>query len=148
MRRLDFGGFTVLPTAGLRYAHLFDGSYSETGASGFNLAVSSRDANSLQPFIGARATTSFVTDGGMQLIPKMGITYSHEMFDTPASVVQVGGGSFTVHNLAPSRDRLTLGGGVTAKLGNHLAFYADYHATVPTGNFFQQTVEAGLSVKF
>jgi len=43
---------------------------------------------------------------------------------------------------------VTMGGGVTAKLSDRLALYADYHATLPTGNLFQQTVEAGLRYRF
>jgi outer membrane autotransporter protein len=62
--------------------------------------------------------------------------------------VEVGGGSFTVVGLQPARDRLTLGGGVTARLSERFAFYADYHATVPTGNLFQQVVSLGLSYRF
>jgi hypothetical protein len=33
-------------------------------------------------------------------------------------------------------------------MSDRLALYADYHATLPTGNTFAQTVEAGLRLKF
>jgi fibronectin-binding autotransporter adhesin len=141
-------GVSLLPAAGLQYAHLFEGGYSEGGASGFDLAVSSRNADSLRPFLGASAAQAFTTEDGLVLIPEADISYSHEMFNTPPSLVQVGGGSFTVDGLVPSRDEVTVGGGVSAKISDRLAFYADYHAVLPTGNLFQQTVSAGLSYKF
>jgi hypothetical protein len=41
-----------------------------------------------------------------------------------------------------------VGGGVTANMTDRLAFFVDYHATLPTGNFWQQTVSGGLSYRF
>ena len=147
-RSFMLGGVSVLPAAGLQYAHLFEESFSESGASGFDLAVSSRRTDSLRPFIGTSAAEAFTTEGGWLLIPEADITYSHEFMNTPLSLVQVGGGSFTALGLTPARDRLMLGGAVTAKLGDRLALTADYHATVPTGNLLQQTVSVGLSYTF
>jgi outer membrane autotransporter protein len=70
------------------------------------------------------------------------------MSTVPASEVQVGGGSFSINGLVPSRDRVILGGGINATMSDRLALYADYRATLPTGNIFSQTVEAGLLVRF
>lgn len=53
-----------------------------------------------------------------------------------------------VDGLTPSRNLVTLGGGITASMSDRLAFFADYHATLPTGNFWQQTVNAGFNYKF
>jgi outer membrane autotransporter protein len=75
-------------------------------------------------------------------------SYSHELMSTPPSLVEVGGGSFTVDGIAPSRDRLALGGGVTAQMSDRLALYADYHVTLPTGNLVEHTLEAGLTLTF
>jgi fibronectin-binding autotransporter adhesin len=147
-RRFVLDGVALLPAAGLQYAHLFEGGYSESGASGFDLAVSSRNADSLRPFAGMSAAKAFATDNGAVLIPEADLAYSHEMFNTPPSLVSVGGGSFTVDGLVPSRDEVTIGGGVTARMSERLALYADYHAVLPTGNLFEQTVSAGLSYRF
>jgi outer membrane autotransporter protein len=85
----------------------------------------------------------------MVLTPKLELTYSHELMNAaPANTVQVGGGSFTVDGLVPSRDQVTLGGGVSAQMSDRLALYADYGATLPTGNLFSQTVEAGVRLTF
>jgi hypothetical protein len=40
------------------------------------------------------------------------------------------------------------GGGITAAMSEQLALFADYHATLPTGNCWQQTISAGARYKF
>ncbi|HZB90496.1 MAG TPA: autotransporter domain-containing protein, partial [Stellaceae bacterium] len=147
-RRFVLDGVSLLPAAGLQYAHLSEGGYSENGASGFDLDVASRNADSLRPFVGVSAATALTTENGAVLIPEADLGYSHEMFNAPPSLVSVGGGSFTVDGLSPSRDELTVGGGVTARMSGRLSLYADYHAVLPTGNLFEQTVSAGLSYRF
>lgn len=141
-------GVTITPAAGLQYAHLFETAFTETGASGFNLSVAKRNSDSLRPFIGASAEESFASGGGTMWTPEADLAYSHELFSTPPSLLAVGGGAFTVSGLAPSRDALTLGGSISAKLSDQFLVYAAYHATLPTGNTFAQTVEAGLTYKF
>lgn len=147
--RYVLGGVTFVPAVGLDYVHLFETAFAESGAPGFDLAVSSRNADSLRPFLGASAAKAFTTAGGTVLVPEADLGYSHELLNTaPASLVQVGGGSFAVAGIVPSRDTLTLGGGLTATMSDRLALYADYHATLPTGNLFEQTVSAGLRYRF
>jgi outer membrane autotransporter protein len=146
--RLRANGITVTPAIGLQYTHLFETGFTESGASGFDLSVAKRNSDSLRPFIGASAQKSFVTAGGVRLTPEADLAYSHELFNTPPSLVAVGGGSFTVAGLVPSRDMLTVGGSISAEMTNRLALFGAYHATLPTGNLLTQTVEAGLSYKF
>jgi len=146
---MTWSGVTVAPAAGLGYVHLFEGSFTETGAPGFDLAVSRRNADSLRPFVGATAARSFTTEDGLVVTPKLDLVYSHELMNAaPSDTLQVGGGSFTVNGIVPSRDQVTLGGGVAAQMSDRLALYADYHATLPTGNLFSQTVEAGFRYRF
>ncbi len=53
----------------------------------------------------------------MVITPEADIAYSYETLNTtPPSLIQVGGGSFTVPGLMPSRSQLTLGGGITAQI--------------------------------
>jgi outer membrane autotransporter protein len=115
--RANFAGITFMPAAGLAYVHVAQNGVSENGAPGFNLNVNGNSANSLRPFVGLIAAKSYTTDGGMVITPEADIAYSYETLDTtPPSLIQVGGGSFTVPGLMPSRSQLTLGGGVTAQL--------------------------------
>lgn len=146
---LDALGATIVPRAGLRYAHLSEEGFGETGAPGFNLDVASRDADSLRPFVGASASKSFTTDGGTTLTPKIDVEYSREtMNSAPADTVTVGGGSFIVDGLQPTRDRVTVGAGIEASVSRNLTLHAGYDATLPTGNLFAQTVEVGVSYAF
>ena len=146
--RFDYAGVAVMPNAGVTYVHLFDGRFNESGAGGFNLDISHRNANSLRPFIGISASKPVMTAGGLRLVPEADIRYSHELFATAPSQVFVGGGNFSVSGLAPSHDLLTLGGGLTAAMTDRLDLFADYHATLPTGNYWQQTISAGLRYEF
>jgi fibronectin-binding autotransporter adhesin len=144
----DYAGFSVMPNAGFAYVHLFDGGLNESGAPGFNLDVTHRDSNSLRPFIGVSASRPITTSGGLRLIPEGDIRYSHELFATAPALVSVGGGNFSVNGVTPSHDLLTIGGGITAAMTDRLALFADYHATLPTGSYWQQTVSAGARYRF
>ena len=147
--RANFAGITFMPAAGLAFVHVAQNGVSESGAPGFNLSVNGNSANSLRPFVGLTAAKSFTTDGGTVITPEADIAYSYETLNTtPPSLVQVGGGSFTVPGLMPSRSQLTLGGGITAQLTDVLALEAAYHITPPTGNLLSQTISLGLDYRF
>lgn len=145
---LALGDLTLTPAAGFAYVHLYETGYTESGAPGNNLTVSSRNSDSLRPFIGATISRIFTADNGVRYMPEASLTYSHELFNTPPSLVQVGGGSFTVSSLASSRDELTVGAGITARATGRLLVTADYHAVLPTGNLIAQTVSVGLRYNF
>jgi outer membrane autotransporter protein len=98
--------------------------------------------------MGASAQESLTTGSGTVLTPEADLAYSHELFNTPPSLVTVSGGVFTVGGLAPSRDALTIGGSINAEMSERLALFAAYHATLPTSNLLAQTVEAGITYKF
>ena len=78
--RMDVAGVTVAPAAGLEYVHLFENGFDESGAPGFTVTASSRNANSLRPFIGASAARSFITGNGLIIIPHADLAWSHELF--------------------------------------------------------------------
>jgi outer membrane autotransporter protein len=143
-----FGDITVQPAAGVTYTHLFEKTFTETGASGFNLTSPTRDSDSLRPFVSASASQAFITGSGMRIVPEADISYSYETMSNPPSLVQVGGGSFTVGNATPSRNQLQIGGGVTMTMTNALALHAAYHVVLPTGNLIEHIVEAGASYRF
>ncbi|HEY8014036.1 MAG TPA: autotransporter outer membrane beta-barrel domain-containing protein, partial [Dongiaceae bacterium] len=147
--RANFAGITFMPAAGLAFVHVAQNGVSENGAPGFNLNVNGNSANSLRTFVGLTAAKSYTTDGGMVITPEADIAYSYETLNTtPPSLIQVGGGSFTVPGLMPSRSQLILGGGITAQLTDALAFEAAYHITPPTGNLLSQTISLGLDYRF
>ncbi|MDE2166037.1 MAG: autotransporter domain-containing protein [Alphaproteobacteria bacterium] len=138
--KLTLGRLSLVPAAGFEYVHLYETGFTESGAPGNNLTVSSRNSDSLRPFLGVTAKESFTSASGTVWTPEADLAYSHELFATPPSLVQVGGGSFTVSALAPSRDQVTIGTGVIAAVSGQLDLFADYHATLPAD---RQSVGAG-----
>lgn len=146
---LDLGSFTLTPRAGLKYARLFEESFEEEGAEGFDLAVDSRDSDSLRPFLGISASRAFTTGDGVEIRPTLDFGYSRELLDTaPPSSVHVGGGSFLVEGLEPARDQLTLGGSLGVRMNDSLTLHGDYHAVLPTGNVTSHTFQFGLTFRF
>jgi fibronectin-binding autotransporter adhesin len=140
---------TVTPKAGIQYLHLSEDAFSETGASGFDLANSGHGTDSLQPYVGAALAQKFVTDSGSQITPEVRLGYAYEVYDSRLlTVTSVSGTAFPVEGVKPSRDQLTAGIGLTMTAGPNLSLYADYDAILPTGNTTEQTIQAGLRLKF
>jgi outer membrane autotransporter protein len=147
-----FGGgiATLTPKLGVMYIHLGEDGFAETGADGFDLANTGKSTDSLQPFIGLNATQTFVTADGTQYVPQLRLGYSHELANDNRllNVGAVSGASFIIQGVKPSRDQLTAGLGVTVRAQDSLYLYANYDAIVRTGNTSDQTVSAGLRIKF
>lgn len=145
---LSGNGLIFTPAAGVQYVRLFENAFSESGSPLLDLSVSSRSSSSLQPFIGVSAAKSFITGGGMLLIPEIDISYAYEAANPVPALVQTAGTNFTINGPAPGRDRLSAGGGFTGMLNNRIGFFVDYHAIVPIRDLLEQSVSAGLTYKF
>jgi len=145
---LYFGDTTVVPQIGARFLRLFEGGFAETGASGFNLLGQSNSATSLQPFIGATASRTIVTDNGMQITPTLAVGYAREVANNGRSIEvnSADGTTFLAQGIRPSRDILTAGGGLTVKARDNLYVYADYDASLPVGNIVNQTFSLGVRI--
>lgn len=146
--RLTADGIVVLPVVGLEYVHLYETAFGESGAGTADVALAGRNSDSLRPFTGVSAAKAFTLDNGLEVASEVDINYSHEIFGAAPSILQMGGGSFSVDDLVPSHDRLTAGASVTAKMSDRFALYADYQTVLPTGNLFQQTVSGGFQYRF
>lgn len=66
----------------------------------------------------------------------------------PASTVSVGGGSFIVNGVSPSRDRVSLGAGLGVALDKGVSMQVNYKAVLPTGNLLEQTAEVSVNWTF
>jgi outer membrane autotransporter protein len=143
------GTATLTPKAGIEYLYLSEDAFSETGASGFDLANAGHGTNSLQPYLGAAVSQKFVTEGGTQIAPELRLGYAHDMFDTRLlTVTTVSGASFPVEGVKPSRDQLSAGLGVVMQAAANVSAYADYDTILHTGNTTEQTIQAGLRIRF
>ncbi|HYM71719.1 MAG TPA: autotransporter domain-containing protein, partial [Stellaceae bacterium] len=140
----------VTPKAGFQFLHLAEGSFAESGASGFNLAVGSRGTDSFQPYIGIATSQKFVTDGGTEFTPELRLGYAREALGNSRAmtVTTASGFDFPVTGVAPSRDIVTAGIGVTVRSGPALSYYANYDTALRSGNTTDTTVSAGLHLQF
>jgi outer membrane autotransporter protein len=144
---LDMGGIAVVPAAGLRYVRVIEQGYTESGAGGNNLKVDGRTLDSSQPFVGLSAARAFGLGGDMVWTPRVELEYAHGLNNTPGATVSVGGGTFTAASAVPSRDRLTMGLGLSGKLRDKLLFDVSYRA-LHNDNYHQHAVLAGLRYRF
>ena len=144
------GVATLTPKTGVQYLHLSENAFGESGASGFNLATGGHNTDSLQPFIAVSAAQKFITDGGLFITPEVRFGYDREALSgsRTLTVATVSGAFFPVAGVRPSKNILTAGAGLTVDYAPNLAFYATYDAIVPTGNTTDQTVQAGLKIRF
>jgi fibronectin-binding autotransporter adhesin len=147
---LDIGGVRVTPRAGVQFVNLFESSFAETGANGFNLSNRGRGTDSLQPYFATSSWRSFATDQGSIITPEVRLGYTREALSNSrlVTVATVTGADFPVQGVKPSKNMLTAGVGVTLQAQDNVYLYADYDAVAPTGNTAYQVVSAGLRIKF
>jgi uncharacterized protein with beta-barrel porin domain len=81
------------------------------------------------------------------LIPQLDLTYSREMLDNSHNAkVVVGGGSFAVDGLSPSRDQLALSLDLTAQLNETVDLSLGYTQVLPIGNTTSSNFTGGVRV--
>ncbi len=110
----------------------------------------SLSTNSLQPYAAVAAAESFTTGSGTVFTPELRLGYSREVLSNNRilTVAAADGTPFLVQGVKPSRDMLTTGVGLTVRAEENLYLYANYDAVLPTGNSTEQTLSAGLRIKF
>ncbi len=62
--------------------------------------------------------------------------------------ITLSGAEFPVGGVRPSRDMATAGFALTVRAGPNAVVYASYDAILPTGNTADQTLSAGLRLRF
>jgi fibronectin-binding autotransporter adhesin len=147
---LGQGVATLTPKAGFQFLHLGESGFSETGAGGLNLSSASRGTDSFQPFVALAASQKFITADGTLITPEVRLGYDREALSgaRTLTVATVGGAQFPVTGIKPSRNIATAGAGLTLQAGPALSLYATYDAVLPTANTTDQTVQAGLRIRF
>jgi fibronectin-binding autotransporter adhesin len=144
------GPAVVTPKLGLQFLHLFEGGFAETGADGFNLSSGGHGINSVQPYVALAAAETFVTTAGAEITPEVRLGYARELADNVRmpTVATVSGSAFLVSGVRPARDMLSAGFGLVMRAGVNTFLYANYDAVLPTGNTLDQTLSAGLRIRF
>jgi fibronectin-binding autotransporter adhesin len=141
---------TLTPKAGFQFLHLGETGFSETGASGLDLSSAGHATDSFQPFVELAASQKFITADGTLFTPELRLGYDREALSgsRTLTVATVSGAFFPVTGVKPSKNMATAGAGLTVQAGPALSLYATYDAVLPTGNTIDQTVQAGLRLKF
>ncbi len=148
---------TLLPRLGLNYTHTHQGSYTETGAPGANLAVSAQTQSLLQSDLGATLDMRYQLSGNTTtthiLVPHIHAGWLHEWFNPAAKVQQsfadLTSASFTTYGINQGRDAASLAVGATyvPGFGEDLSFYINYDAVI-SPDARSHTVIGGMKINW
>jgi uncharacterized protein with beta-barrel porin domain len=145
---LAFANLAVLPSAGLRIAHLTTGAATESAPlSAFALQVSPTHTTSLRPYASLTLAHDFQTATHITLTPSLTLGASYEADTTaPATTLTTTNTTLTAHTTPLARASGSASAGLTATQGPW-SFSARY--TVETANnYTAQTAEAALQMAF
>jgi fibronectin-binding autotransporter adhesin len=140
----------LTPKLGIQYLHLHETAFHETGADAFGLSARTNDTDSLQPFAGVAAAEKFITADGSEITPEARLAYSRDVLNNNRvlAVAATDGTPFLARGVRPSRDMLAAGIGFTLRTQDNIFLYASYDAVLPTGNTTDQTLSAGVRIRF
>jgi len=114
--RLNPGSWGLEPFASLRYAHLSEDGFTETGAGGANLIVEPRTTDWLGSDLGIRLSRGFLS-GNSAWIPELMLAWNHDFGIDDRQVVAAFEGdptnTFVIEGQDVARDGATLGAGLT-----------------------------------
>ncbi len=122
-------GITLTPKAGVNYVHYSADSYTETGAGGASLTVTSDDMDILEFGVGVDATTTHAFRDGSSIKPSLsaGVRYDVIGDEFQATNQFAGGGAaFKVEGFDPAQTTFDLGAGVTYYSTDNWEFSAGY----------------------
>ena len=106
-------GFTLTPTASLKWLRLAASGYSESGAGFFDLAVGHALQDQVESGLGVKLDTTIDTSIGA-LVPQMKAVWLHDFVNGAiATDAVLSGTSFATTALRPSADGAALGAGLS-----------------------------------
>ncbi|MDE8349469.1 MAG: autotransporter domain-containing protein [Acidocella sp.] len=150
---VELGSVDIAPAAGIKIASVNGTNFSENTSGLLGpLAVAGRLSayTSVMPYISARASETFITASNVVISPDLLVGFEYEAADRGrATNITFAGGVPT--NYATTYNKLDAGdalisAGISASR-NYWSLYATYTAHI-SGNWSDQTGEAGLRIKF
>ncbi|MGU3495956.1 autotransporter domain-containing protein [Xanthobacteraceae bacterium A53D] len=134
----------VTPFGRLQVVSIDQGSFTETGFSPFNLAVSGQTLTSVRTTLGADFTTRLDMGGGMPLDLTMRLGWVHEFGDTArpmtAAFAAAPWATFTVFGAPEQRDSALIGIAAEAKILANASLFGSYDAELGGGSDSHQLV--------
>jgi len=152
------GGYTffarntnIQPLASLHVTHLYQESYTESGADSLNLAVDDQETTSIRSALGLRLAKEHKRESDTTLMYEARALWAHEFSDddhmVSARFTGSTAGSFHVKGDRPDRDSAILGLGINARMKNNLSLYAHYDADLSRGHT-ANAIMAGLAYRW
>jgi len=152
------GGYTyfarntnIQPLASLHVAHLYQESYTESGADSLNLAVDDQETTSIRSALGLRLSKEHKRKSDTTLTYEARALWAHEFSDddhmVSARFTGSTAGSFHVKGDRPDRDSAILGLGLNARMKNNLSLYAHYDADL-SRDHTANAIMAGLAYRW
>ncbi len=116
--------FYLTPIASLLYTHFHFNDFTESGAGGANLAMPSRDSDSLRSRLGASLSYRFA-NMQWQPIPYLYAGWEHEFLDDDdlEASFAAGGNPFLVNTGTADDDAFFIGGGVNMLINQNVAAF-------------------------
>ena len=143
---LETGGFTLTPSAGLRYASLSQDSFTETG--GLGLTLDSDSSEFLEATLGLRIAGKTDDSKDLSVVPFANIAYSYDLIGDGVGVNgSFNGGldSFRLTAGESSQSRFDLGAGLNLVNKNGLSIGAEYQGRFASD---YQSHSGGVKVRF
>jgi hypothetical protein len=145
---MSVSGLGILPSAGLRIAHLTTASATETAPlTAFAVRFSATHATSLRPYVSVTFAHDYVTDTHVILTPSLSVGANYEADNAaPVTTLTTGTTSLTARATPLARASETGSAGLTATQG---AWSLSARYIVQTGNnYSSQTAEAAVQMAF
>jgi fibronectin-binding autotransporter adhesin len=142
------GDWQLRPLAGLRYAHLRENAFTETGAGGASLAVAERTTQNTLLAAGMRFVRLFEEGGGGLELRAVASHLAGDN-DSPVTASIAGqAGSFTANGAPLRRNALTLGATLSGQFSNSVSGYLDANYEYRGDGQNAHRVTAGVRVSF
>lgn len=114
---------TLTPKLGFQFVHLSEDGFADIGASGFDLSAGGHGTDSFQPYLAVAAAQKFIIDSGAEITPELRLGYAYEALSNSRllAVTTASGADFPVTGVAPSRNQVTAGIGLSMVAGPNLS---------------------------
>ncbi len=115
-QRVAYGDYILSPAFSLNWLHYMADDYTETGAGGANLSVSTKSMDSLEIGYDLKVSREMKRDDGAILIPQVHAGYYYDVIGDSlqkTSAFAGGGAAFTTESPDPARHRVNVGAGLT-----------------------------------
>ena len=147
------GAFKFGPVATIEYVHLGIDSMQEQGPTALDIHDQNDDSlRTLIGFEGRYATAVPVGSDRWILTPHFSASWQHECLDNSNGITAqfdpAGGGSFNTPLDAPERDSAFIDAGLDAQVSKAATVFVDYQVQAGQDDFFAQSVQGGVCIKF